>query len=560
MFIKSKKIDHAAVDSLVSSGLNRHLAKFYSARGIKHIDDATLSIEKIIPPEALTNNTLMASILADAIFQKQKILIIGDYDTDGATSTAVGVRALRLMGADVDYLVPNRFEFGYGLTPEIVDLAKEKNPKIIITVDNGIASVEGVNQANQYGIDVLVTDHHLPGDTLPLAKCIVNPNQHGCNFPSKYLCGVGVIFYVMLALRAELRKRDYFKDHTEPNLMQLIDIVALGTVADLVPLDRNNRTLVEYGIRRIRSGQANPGIRALMALTKKNPSQFHTSDLAFSIAPRLNAAGRLDDMTLGIQCLLSESYEDARFIASSLEALNLKRRSIESEMKDGASIQLHEVNCEAQFSIALYDSAWHQGVIGIIASRIKDKYHRPVIVFAKSDEGILKGSGRSIQSLHLRDALDLVSKKDPNILITFGGHAMAAGLTIKEDDFDRFVHLFEETVKSLITSEDLELTIEVDDALNFSEVTYEDVEHINAQVWGQGFPLPIFEGEFEVVEQKILADKHLKLNLLLQNKVFEAIYFNHSEHLPRKIKAIYQVDSNEFNGNKKIQIQLRMLS
>ncbi|MFZ9495928.1 MAG: single-stranded-DNA-specific exonuclease RecJ [Candidatus Methylopumilus sp.] len=560
MFIKSKKVDHAALDMLVNSGLNPHLAKFYSARGIKHIDDATLSIEKIIPPEALTNNTLMASILADAILENQKILIIGDYDTDGATSTAVGVRALKMMGADVDYLVPNRFEFGYGLTPEIVDLAKEKNPNIIITVDNGIASVEGVNQANQYGIDVLVTDHHLPGDSLPRAKCIVNPNQHGCNFPSKYLCGVGVIFYVMLALRAELRKRNYFKDHAEPNLMQLIDLVALGTVADLVPLDRNNRTLVEYGIRRIRSGQANPGIRALMALTKKNPSQFHTSDLAFSIAPRLNAAGRLDDMTLGIQCLLSESYEDARFIASSLETLNLKRRSIESEMKDGASIQLDDVNCEAQFSIALYDPTWHQGVIGIIASRIKDKYHRPVIVFAKSDEGILKGSGRSIQSLHLRDALDLVSKKDPNILMTFGGHAMAAGLTIKEADFDRFVQLFEETVKGLISLDDLKLTIEVDDALNFSEVTYEDIEHINAQVWGQGFPLPIFEGEFEVVEQKILADKHLKLNLLLQNKVFEAIYFNRSEHLPRKIKAIYQVDSNEFNGNKKIQIQLKMLS
>jgi len=560
MFIKSKKIDYAALDTLVNSGLNPHLAKFYSARGIKHIDDATLSIEKIIPPETLTNNTVMASILADAIIQKQKILIIGDYDTDGATSTAVGVRALKMMDAHVDYLVPNRFEFGYGLTPEIVDLAKEKNPKIIITVDNGIASVEGVNQANQYGIDVLITDHHLPGDTLPNAKCIVNPNQHGCDFPSKYLCGVGVIFYVMLALRAELRKRDHFKDRPEPNLMQLIDLVALGTVADLVPLDRNNRTLVEYGIRRIRSGQANPGIRALMGLTKKNPSQFHTSDLAFSIAPRLNAAGRLDDMTLGIQCLLSESYEDARLIASSLEALNLKRRSIESEMKDGASIQLHDLNCETQFSIALYDSSWHQGVIGIIASRIKDKYHRPVIVFAKSEEGILKGSGRSIQSLHLRDALDLVSKKDPNILITFGGHAMAAGLTIKEVDFDRFVYLFEETVQTLITSDDLELTIEVDDALNFSEITYEDIEHINAQVWGQGFPLPIFEGEFEVVEQKILADKHLKLNLLLQNKVFEAIYFNHSEHLPRKIKAIYQVDSNEFNGNKKIQIQLRMLS
>ena len=560
MLIKSKKIDHTAIDALVSSGINPHLARFYSARGIKHIDDVILSIEKIIPPETLTNNTLMASILADAILQKQKILIIGDYDTDGATSTAVGVRALKMMGADVDYLVPNRFEFGYGLTPEIVDLAKEKNPKIIITVDNGIASVEGVNQANQYGIDVLVTDHHLPGDTLPQAKCIVNPNQHGCNFPSKYLCGVGVIFYVMLALRAELRKRDYFKDHSEPNLMQLIDLVALGTVADLVPLDRNNRTLVEYGIRRIRSGQANPGIRALMALTKKNPLQFHTSDLAFSIAPRLNAAGRLDDMTLGIQCLLSENYEDARFIASSLEALNLKRRSIESEMKDGASIQLHDVNCEAKFTIALYDSTWHQGVIGIIASRIKDKYHRPVIVFAKSDEGILKGSGRSIQSLHLRDALDLISKKDPNILITFGGHAMAAGLTIKEVDFDRFVYLFEETVQGLITTDDLEFTVEVDDELNFSEVTYEDVEHINAQVWGQGFPLPIFEGEFEVVEQKILADKHLKLNLLLQNKVFEAIYFNRSEHLPRKIKAIYQIDSNEFNGNKKIQIQLRMLA
>ncbi|MSQ80455.1 MAG: single-stranded-DNA-specific exonuclease RecJ [Candidatus Methylopumilus sp.] len=559
MLIKSKKIDNTAAEALVNSGLNPYLAKFYAARGIKHIDDATLSIDKIIPPSTLKNNGLMASILADAITQRYKILIIGDYDTDGATSTAVAVRALRMMGADVDYLVPNRFEFGYGLTPEIVDLAKQKNPKIIITVDNGIASVEGVNQANKYGIDVLITDHHLPGDQLPLAKCIVNPNQHGCDFPSKYLCGVGVIFYVMLALRAELRKREHFSEDAEPNLMQLIDLVALGTVADLVPLDRNNRILVEYGIRKIRTGQSNPGIRALMAMTKKNSSQFQTSDLAFSIAPRLNAAGRLDDMALGIQCLLSDNYDEARFIASSLEMLNLKRRSIESEMKDGASIQLHDINCEAQFSIALYYPTWHQGVIGIIASRIKDKYHRPVIIFAKSDEGILKGSGRSIQSLHLRDVLDLISKKEPNILITFGGHAMAAGLSIKEKDFDLFVRLFEETVQGLITSNDLELTIEVDDALNFSEVTYEDVQHINAQVWGQGFPLPIFEGEFEVVDQKILADKHLKLNLLLQNKVFEAIYFNHSEHLPRKIKAIYQVDSNEFNGNKKIQLQLKML-
>ncbi|HLD09909.1 MAG TPA: single-stranded-DNA-specific exonuclease RecJ, partial [Methylophilaceae bacterium] len=525
MNIVQRSFNESYAATLTASGVAPVLARVLAARGITHVSQLESSLSGLIPPEKLTNSGAMAKLLADAIAQGKKLLIIGDYDADGATATAVAVRGLRSMGARVDYLVPNRFEYGYGLTPEIVALAAKNKPDVIITVDNGIASVEGVQAANDLGIAVLVTDHHLPGDETPQAACILNPNQHGCDFASKNLAGVGVIFYAMLALRAELRQRGAFENKPEPNLTELLDLVALGTVADLVKLDDNNRILVEQGLRRIRSGKGCAGIGALLKLAGRDASRVSAQDLGFSVAPRLNAAGRLDDMSLGIECLLTDNEAEALTMAQKLHELNLARRSIEADMQDTADNALEDIDTTGRYSLSLYQPEWHQGVVGILASRIKERYHRPVIAFAQAGDGTLKGSGRSISGLHLRDALDLLSKRQPDLIIRFGGHAMAAGLAIQETDFERFNAEFEAVVTGLLTPADLEAIIEVDGELEATDMHWDTASAIERQVWGHGFPQPAFCDAFQVIDQRVVGERHLKLTLSKQGRRFDAIFF-----------------------------------
>ena len=548
-------------DGLAKDGVMPLLARVLAARGIAQSAQLDVSLAKLVPPERLTNAPQMAVLLADAIAQKKSILVVGDYDCDGATATAVAMRGLRSMGASVDYLVPNRFEYGYGLTPEIVELAAKASPDIIITVDNGIASVEGVEKANSLGIKVLVTDHHLPGDEKPAATCIVNPNQRGCTFPSKNLAGVGTIFYVMLALRAELRARGVFTDKPEPNLTELLDIVALGTVADLVKLDDNNRILVEQGLRRIRAGKACPAIRALLKLAGRDASKANAQDLGFSVGPRLNAAGRLDDMALGIACLISDDETEATVMAQRLHTMNLERRTIEADMQEAANISLEEVDVSGQFSLSIFEPDWHQGVIGILASRVKEQYHRPVIAFALGSDGNLKGSGRSIKGLHLRDALDLVSKRHPDLILKFGGHAMAAGLTIPHHGFDRFKTAFEEVAATLLTPADLDAVIETDGSLAAHEVDWDVAVALDKQVWGQGFPAPLFSDAFIVKLQKVVGERHLKLSLQKVDdqtgRMVDAIYFQQATFLPPKVQVVYELQTNEFNGRQGVQLNVR---
>lgn len=559
--IIQRSFNAVAADALSQAGLMPILARVLAARGIAQMKQLDVSLAQLIPPEQLTNASQMAVLLADAIAQKQSLLVVGDYDCDGATATAVAVRGLRSMGAQVDYLVPNRFEYGYGLTPEIVELAAERKPDIIMTVDNGIASVDGVARANSLGIKVLVTDHHLPGDLTPEAACMVNPNQHGCDFPSKNLAGVGVIFYVMLALRAELRNRGVFSDKPEPNLTELLDIVALGTVADLVKLDDNNRILVEQGLRRIRAGKGCVAIRALLKIAGREASKVNAQDLGFSVGPRLNAAGRLDDMALGIACLISDDETEATVMAQRLHTMNLERRAIEADMQEAANISLDEVDVSGQFSLSIFEPDWHQGVIGILASRVKEQYHRPVIAFAKGSDGCLKGSGRSIKGLHLRDALDLVSKRHPDLILKFGGHAMAAGLTIPHDGFDAFKQAFEDVAASLLTPADLDAVIETDGSLLAHEVDWDVAVALDKQVWGQGFPAPLFSDVFIVNQQKVVGERHLKLSLQKADdqtgRMIDAIYFQQQDFLPTKVHVVYELQTNEFNGRQRVQLNVR---
>lgn len=550
-----------AVQSLQSSGLSPLMSRLLAARGVSNAAQTSIHLNALLPPQQLTNNQAMAKLLAEAIKANKKLLVVGDYDADGATATAVAVKGLRMFGANVDFLVPNRFEYGYGLTPEIVKLAATQAPDIIVTVDNGIASVDGVAVANAMGMQVLITDHHLPGSQTPEAACIVNPNQHGCAFLSKNLAGVGVMFYCLLGLRAELREQGAYQSKPEPNLTELLDLVALGTVADLVRLDENNRILVEQGLRRIRAGVCSHGISAILKVAGREPSKVMAQDLGFYVGPRLNAAGRLDDMTLGIQCLLAESEKDAVVLAQQLHDLNKQRRSIEADMQQSANISLDDITVADQYSISIYESDWHQGVIGILASRIKERHHRPVIAFADGGAGLLKGSGRSIAGLHLRDALDLLSKHQPDLILKFGGHAMAAGLTIKAEDFNLFKLSFEAVVKSLLTEADLEAVLEVDGSLSASDMTYAVAQTLENQVWGQGFPPPLFYDEFEVVNQRILAEKHLKLSLKARSGsssiLIDAIYFNQTQFLDGPILAAYQLQTNDYNGSQKIQLNIR---
>jgi single-stranded-DNA-specific exonuclease len=556
---RSAPVDVA--QSLQSSGLSPLMSRLLAARGVSNAAQTSIHLNALLPPQQLTNNQAMAKLLAEAIKANKKLLVVGDYDADGATATAVAVKGLRMFGANVDFLVPNRFEYGYGLTPEIVKLAATQAPDIIVTVDNGIASVDGVAVANAMGMQVLITDHHLPGSQTPEAACIVNPNQHGCAFLSKNLAGVGVMFYCLLGLRAELREQGAYQSKPEPNLTELLDLVALGTVADLVRLDENNRILVEQGLRRVRAGVCSHGISAILKVAGREPSKVMAQDLGFYVGPRLNAAGRLDDMTLGIQCLLAESEKDAVVLAQQLHDLNKQRRSIEADMQQSANISLDDITVADQYSISIYESDWHQGVIGILASRIKERHHRPVIAFADGGAGLLKGSGRSIAGLHLRDALDLLSKHQPDLILKFGGHAMAAGLTIKAEDFNLFKLSFEAVVKSLLTEADLEAVLEVDGSLSASDMTYAVAQTLENQVWGQGFPPPLFYDEFEVVNQRILAEKHLKLSLKARSGsssiLIDAIYFNQTQFLDGPILAAYQLQTNDYNGSQKVQLNIR---
>ena len=567
--ITSRSIPASVVQHLLDSGYPSALARIFAARGITDSQQLDTSLAGLLPFDSLKNAREMARLLADAIAAKKKFLVIADYDADGATACAVAVRGLRSFGAQADFIVPNRFEYGYGLTPEIVQLAAERKPDILLTVDNGIASVEGVAEANRLGMRVFVTDHHLPGDTLPDAACIVNPNQPGCAFPSKHLAGVGVMFYVLLALRAELRTRGAFTERPEPRLAELLDLVALGTVADVVKLDQNNRILVQQGLQRMRAGRACAGINALLHVAGKTPEKVSSQDLGFTVGPRLNAAGRLDDMSMGIACLLVDDDATATQIAAKLDVLNRERRGIEANMQDSALAALEQINRRVRSThhgahsapygvcLVLFDEAWHQGVIGILASRLKDKFHRPVIAFARANNGELKGSGRSIAGLHLRDALDLVSKRHPALIRKFGGHAAAAGLSIAEADFENFATAFEQIAGELLDASDLAQRIETDGALEPAGMSLDVARLLDGQVWGQGFPAPQFNNDFVVQNQRVVGEKHLKLRLNTQGKFVDAILFGHNEPLPEQIHAVYSLSVNEYNGTQSLQLIIR---
>jgi len=564
--------------ALEQQGLHPLLARIYAARGIASADELNYDLKALLPPATLTRADEAAVLLADALEAEARILIVADYDCDGATACAVGLRALRAMAAGsdtaIDFLVPDRFVHGYGLSPSVVELAATMSPDLIVTVDNGIASVEGVARAHELGIAVLVTDHHLPGDALPDAECIVNPNQPGCSFESKCIAGVGVMFYVMLALRAELRTRGWFADgsgRAEFNLATLLDLVALGTVADVVRLDRNNRILVSQGLKRMREGKLTPGIAALFRAAGRDPAKATTFDLGFMLGPRLNAAGRLADMSLGIECLSTDDPARALNIAQQLDALNRERREIEAGMVEEAQSQVQallaagDVADAAGAGIALFDPSWHQGVVGIVASRIKDKLHRPVFAFARADDekddgsGQLRGSGRSIPGLHLRDALDLVSKRAPGLLKKFGGHAAAAGVTIDEADFAQFRELFAAVADEVLAADDLTRTLHTDGTLESGYFSLETARLLESEIWGQGFPAPLFEGRFTVEQQRVLKEKHLKLRLRAGGQRFDAIQFNFGETPGDEIRAAYRLSVNEYNGVQSVQLMVEHL-
>src|SRR5947199_1208401 len=541
-------------DRLVREGLHPVLARVCAARGISGRGELEDALSGLIPPSGLLNADRAATLLTDAIAAGKRMLIVADYDCDGATACAVGMRALSAFGANVGYLAPNRFEFGYGLTPEIVALAARSKPELLITVDNGIASVEGVAAAGRLGIEVIVTDHHLPGSELPRAAAIVNPNQPGCAFPSKSLAGVGVMFYVMLALRAELRKRGAFAGREEPNLGDELDLVALGTVADVVPLDFNNRVLVAQGLKRIRAGRMQEGVHALFAVSGHDPSRASGFDLGFMLGPRLNAAGRLSDMSLGIECLTTDDRGRALEIARQLDDLNRARRAIEADMQALADHLMAELSVGDSSSISLYDHSWHSGVVGILAGRVKDRHNRPTFAFAPAGAGEIRGSGRAIAGLHLRDALDLVAKREPGLLLRFGGHAAAAGLTLRPADFARFAEGFEAVARELLSPAQLARAVETDGSLEPAYLDLGLAQLLEGQICGQGFPQPLFCDEFEVLGQRVVGEKHLKLKLARAGRTVEAMRFNALDPLPSPMRAAYRLSVNEFNGVQSLQL------
>ncbi len=554
-------------------GLHPLLRQLYMSRGITQAEELERTLQHLPSASLLSGIDSGVALLAEQVKQQGHILIVADYDADGATSCALAMRALKRLGAtQLSYLVPNRFEYGYGLTPEIVDLAAKSTPDLIVTVDNGISSVDGVAYANQRGIPVLVTDHHLPGGQLPDAAALINPNLPDDRFPSKQLAGVGVIFYLMLALRSYLRETGWFSQQQikEPNMADLLDLVALGTVADVVTLDHTNRILVEQGVRRIRVGACCPGITALIEQAKRSSTRLVASDLGFSIAPRLNAAGRLEDMSLGIRALLTDQPAEAHNIAQQLDQLNQVRREIEQTMKEQALALLKGVqfgkDTALPMGLCLYQPEWHQGVIGILAARVRESYHRPVIAFADAGDDIIKGSARSIPGLHIRDLLDAIAAAHPDLLSKFGGHAMAAGLTLKAEQFDAFRLLFEKAVAKLLTPDQLFDRIDSDGELEPDELTIEMAQLLrDAGPWGQNFPEPQFDGHFDVIDSRIVGEKHLKMRLspLSSSQQIDAIAFNQAERgvvKGDKIHAAYRLDINEFRGHISPQLIVEYIS
>ena len=561
---------------LQQSGLHPLLARLYAARGLQSPEELSLDLKQLLSPTELKNCISTASLLADILERKEPMLIVADYDCDGATACAVGLRGLRMLGGSdtpIQFLVPNRFTMGYGLTPEVVELAAAQNPKpkYLITVDNAIASEAGVDRAHELGMEVIVTDHHLPGDRLPRATAIVNPNQPGCSFPSKALAGVGVMFYLLVALRAELRHRGKFTNETQPKVENLLDLVALGTVADVAQLDRNNRVLVSNGLKRIRTGISQPGMQALFQAAGRDPRKANAFDLGFAIGPRLNAAGRLADMTLGIRLLLTDNADEAMTLAQELDRINRERRVIETGMQEAALAHLAEDQLAGTMaqrtSICLWNPEWHQGVVGIVASRLKERFNRPAIVFAPADGNTgeeLRGSGRSLTGFHLRDALDLVSKREPGLILKFGGHAMAAGLTIRKSDFEKFDTCFQEVASGLLTDELLERRHTHDGTLEASEFTPEIGDLLAEEIWGQGFPQPVFYGEFEITQQSLMKEKHLRLMLRplgttegkASNKPLTAVWFNRTQSLPAKAKLAYRLVTDRYQGQARVQLMI----
>lgn len=565
----------AVAGAVLQPNVHPVLQRIYQHRGVTTAAELDYRLQQLPSPSLLHGMSAAVDLLVDALQTQQRILVVGDFDADGATSTAVALRGLRLLGAQqVDFLVPNRFAYGYGLTPEIVELARAQQPDLLITVDNGIASLEGVAAARKAGMRVLVTDHHLPGAQLPQADAIVNPNQPGCTFPDKSLAGVGVMFYVLLALRAHLREAGWFvaQDRNEPNLACLLDLVALGTVADVVPLSPLNRTLVQQGLLRIRAKQCCAGIEALAVVARRDITRTVSSDLGFHLAPRLNAAGRLDDMRDGIHCLLTDDPEVATMLAAQLDTLNRERRNIEADMHNTAMadpVLLHWASMDAALlprSLCLYHPDWHQGVIGILASRLRERFHRPAIVFADATTTEIKGSARSVPGLHIRDALDHIASTYPHILSRFGGHAMAAGMTIRREHFDDFVALFEQEVQCWLDDTDLQAVLLSDGELSSAELSLELAEVLrSAGPWGQRFPEPLFDGVFTVQQQKLLSEKHLKLRLSVPgqgNPTLDAIAFGvDTAQWPapdaQRVRVAYTLDVNEYNGLRKVQLLVR---
>jgi single-stranded-DNA-specific exonuclease len=554
--IRVRRVPAPIEASLRSAGVHPLLARLYAARGVREQRELDYRTNALIPPQQLTRADAAARLLADAIERNERLLIVADYDCDGATACAVGLRALRAFGGQVDFLVPDRFKLGYGLTPELVELLAPLAPDVLITVDNGIASVAGVAAANALGIRTLITDHHLPGRALPAAACIVNPNQPGCRFPSKSIAGVGVVFYVMLALRAEMRARGRYRDAPEPNLAQLLDLVAAGTVADVVRLDYNNRILVEQGLQRIRADRLCAGLRALFAVAGREPRRASTFDLGFAIGPRLNAAGRLADMRVGIECLTTDDPVRALAIAQDLDRLNRERRDIEATMLEAADAHLASVEVGDRASLTLFDPAWHQGVVGILAGRLKDRHHRPTFAFAGADNGELRGSGRSIAGFHLRDCLDLVAKAHPDLLLRFGGHAAAAGVSIRANDFERFAAAFEAVAAKLVDPAVLTHAIETDGSLEPQYLSYEIARMLEASTWGQGFPAPLFADVFDVRAQKIVGERHLRLKLHREGQTVDAVCFNQIEPLPERVRCVYRLGIDEYNGLASLRLAL----
>ncbi len=566
----------AEVDpALLPDSIPQRLRQIYIARGITSEQQLEKSIRSLHNYQKLHGIEQAVQLLFDAIKQQQRIIVVGDFDADGATSSALSVLALRMLGShNVDYLVPNRFEDGYGLSPEVVDQAIELGAEVIMTVDNGVSSIEGVRYAKEKGLLVVVTDHHLPGSVLPIADAMVNPNLPDCPFPSKALAGVGVAFYLMMALCVAMRKSGWFAQQgiSEPKLMELIDLVALGTVADVVPLDENNRVLVHQGLQRIRAGLARPGIQALIEVSKRDAQRMVAADFGFALGPRINAAGRLDDMSFGVELLMCNNIHAARRMASELDGLNQTRREIEQGMKQEAMAFCERLEfgdkSELPYGVVLFQRDWHQGVIGILASRIKDAYHRPVIAFAEGGDGTLKGSCRSIPCLHMRDALDVIDTQNPGVIVKFGGHAMAAGLTIQEQHYSRFCQLFDQVVRDSIDQSALKGIVLSDGELQPEEFNLATAEMLRAGgPWGQMFPEPIFDGDFKVLHQKLVGENHLKLMLeplfkgFGSNVMVDAIAFNIDvrrwpDPAVKTIHLAYRLDINEFRGNQTLQLMV----